>query len=185
MPSSSFNLFMQNKNPKPRSSSSTSRAGTDDSDIIKAAAWAWYQHGSGSEAKIIREFDVFRPHRPPRPSRYKLEAMRTHHSISQSLTPSPIHTPNRNSLLDKFEIESISKRLDSLIESSKFDGGGAYVKKKEKKKKKKPIAKGFWPRHAVMCGAKEDMVNTAAYQRPVRFVPLATSKPRATHDRKS
>ncbi|KAF5750012.1 hypothetical protein HS088_TW03G00341 [Tripterygium wilfordii] len=188
MRSTPFNFFIQNKNPKPRSSSS-SRTSTHDLDIIKAAAWAWYQHGSGSEGKITRESDVFRPHRPPRPSRYQLEAMRISHTLSQSPTPSPIHTPN-NSLLDNFEIESISKELDFLMESRKFDDGGSYEKKK-KNKNQKPKFKGFWPRHVVTCGAKEDMVDTTAYRssrQPARLVPvmrLVTSKPRTNHDLKT
>lgn len=174
-----FNIFMEKKKPKGGGS-------TDDLALVKAAAWAWYHHGSGSEGRSICEFDVTRTRQAPRPSRYKLEATRTMKEDtmgSGSETPSPIRTDN--SLLDKYEKESISKQLDYLIESSsnRFYGfkvdhldhdhrsmssldsdktGG--MKQKKKDKKKKTLLQGFWLRHSVVCGTRGD-VDTRALVR--------------------
>ncbi|XVF20496.1 hypothetical protein REPUB_Repub12eG0005500 [Reevesia pubescens] len=145
---------------------------SDELAMVKAAAWAWYQHGSGSEGKLMREFDITRTQRSSRPSRYKLEAMRKNSMEQGSKTPTPI--PTNNSLLDSYEIESISKRLDHLIEFSgiKFydellsidgdyqknlvlDGGG------RKKKKKSNKLKGFLLRHAAVCGKNQDVDDRA------------------------
>lgn len=162
---------------KPKSSGST-----DELALVKAAAWAWYQHGSGSEGKPMRELDVTRTHQAPRPSRYKLEAMRLmmEDTMEGSETSSPSQTDN--SLLDTYEIESISKQLDYLIESSSKRFYGKFFDKDPhhhqknlsswdsdnsttspmKHKKKKKFFKGFWPKHAVVCGTKED-VDTRAF----------------------
>ncbi|KDP25797.1 hypothetical protein JCGZ_22519 [Jatropha curcas] len=168
----------KNKNPKRNSSIH------DDNDIsiVKAAAWAWYQHGSGSdEEKLMREFDVYRTPQAPKPSRYKLEAM------DKKIKESTTHT--NNSLLDAYEIASISKRLDDLIIESRnssirfydrtFNGDqesivsmsspspdGSYSSNSamKSKKKKKRFLKGLWLRHPVVCGTTKD-VDTKAFVR--------------------
>ncbi|XP_068345498.1 uncharacterized protein [Pyrus communis] len=88
----------------------------DESAVVKAAAWAWFEHCSGSDGKsIMPEFDLTRTcHAPYKPSRYKLEAMKNIANISgkESVTASS------NPLLDTYEIESISRKLDQLIEFS-------------------------------------------------------------------
>ncbi|KAJ0043401.1 hypothetical protein Pint_18531 [Pistacia integerrima] len=159
--STPFNPFMARK----KSRAST----TDELSIIKAAAWAWYQHGSGSERKPMGEFDITRTRRQRKPSLYKLEAMKIteeeDHSNTQpsSQSSSPVH--DNKSLLDPYEIESISKRLDQLMENSsvnKFyddrkkvsrdgdhDSGGNVRKKKSNK------LRGFW--QPVLCGRREDI----------------------------
>lgn len=158
------------------------RGSIDELAAVKAAAWAWYQRGSGSEGKQMPEFDVvIRTRRAPRPSLFKLEAMRIAQEVVEgeagSQTPSSIHT--ENSLLDRYEIESISRRLDCLIESSVSDdfhrklvGGDDDGQENVtvpvdndtstgmKKKKKKKI-KGFWLRHAATCGTTEDVAPDA------------------------
>ncbi|CAN1122973.1 hypothetical protein LINPERPRIM_LOCUS2982 [Linum perenne] len=87
--------------------------------LVKAAAWAWYQHGSGSsEGKPpVAEFEVARVKPAARPSRYMLEAMR-----STGLTP-PLNR-RRDSLLDAYEIQRISKQLGSFMEESSRSRGG-------------------------------------------------------------
>ncbi|KAJ4837941.1 hypothetical protein Tsubulata_015656 [Turnera subulata] len=187
MPSTTlFNTLLDRKKPKDN--------GGDELAVVKAAAWAWYQHGSGSEGKPISEFGVTRTHRAPRPSRYKLEAERMIEENKvvvveglESQRASSIHAGN--SLLDSYEVESISKRLDDLIESSskRFDGDffeGSHLhrqkslsndvldngstsrarKKQQQQQKKKKSFKGFWQRHAVICGTRED-VDTRAFVR--------------------
>ncbi|XP_050228876.1 uncharacterized protein LOC126678051 [Mercurialis annua] len=118
-----FTVFMEKKKRR----SSTILA--NDLTVVKAAAWAWYQHGSGSEGKSIREFDVTNHHHHHnqafRPSRYKLEAAKKikeysnnqESSSTSSQIPSPVHTED-NSLLDAYEVERISEQLDCLLVSS-------------------------------------------------------------------
>ena len=187
-----MNPFIERKKP---------RGSTNELAVVKAAAWAWYQHGSGSEEKQMREFDITRTRQAPRPSRYKLEAMRIAMEESSSTT-SPIHS--NNSLLDAYEIESISKQLDCLVESSgsKFytrflardnhsQGNVTLVENdtNEMKKKKKKKVKGFWlMRHAVVCGTREDVVDARAfknsinkqYEKRAPVVRLTDCRPRAS-----
>lgn len=198
-----FTSFME-KTSKPGSGTGT----TDESAIVKAAAWAWYMHGSGSEAKSMREYDVTRSHHASTPSRYKLEAIRiAKESSVESITLNAIHR-DASDLLDTYEIESISRKLDGLIESSSGDKysvskrflpvhyGGDHGRKDVsaegetiKKKKKKKLMKGFWLTHAVVCGTRKDVVETRAYgdgrPRPekhvVPAVRIANCRPRANH----
>ncbi|KAB2612333.1 hypothetical protein D8674_034649 [Pyrus ussuriensis x Pyrus communis] len=98
----------------------------DESAVVKAAAWAWFERGSCSDSKsIVPEFDLRRTcHAPYKPSRYKLEAMENIANISSKedtefvKLESPSVTTSSNSLLDTYEIESISRKLDQLIEFS-------------------------------------------------------------------
>ncbi|KAJ6766677.1 hypothetical protein OIU79_022611 [Salix purpurea] len=176
-----FTIFMEKKKPKGGGSA-------DDLALAKAAAWAWYHHGSGSEGKPICEFDVTRSRQAPGPSRYRVEAVRIMEEEamgSRSETPSPVRTDN--SLLDEYEVGRISKQLEYVLESSssRFYGFkidhldharrsvssvdrdltfGMKQKKKEKKKKKKTVLQGFWLRHSVVCGTRED-VDTRALGR--------------------
>ncbi|OAY57192.1 uncharacterized protein LOC110608630 [Manihot esculenta] len=194
-----FNIFMGKKKPK-------SGSGSDDLSTVKAAAWAWYQRGSGSdEEKPICEFLVTRTRLAHRPSRYKLEAMRVEGQCSMQKSSQSDKTvrirTDSNSLLDAYEIQSISKRLDYLIESSNifFNRDDAFGDDhhnnstssiKSKKKKKKKLLKGLWWRHAVVCGTRED-VDTSAFvlSRPpsaiaatrVPVVKMATCRPGAAH----
>ncbi|KAK9105891.1 hypothetical protein Scep_022735 [Stephania cephalantha] len=106
--------------------------------VVKAAAWAWYQRGSGSDGKpIVREFDAaarLYSHRGQVMSRFKHEYMvsnmtkycstSTHDDQDYqyldkspiSFTLSPTNSDTSSSvLLDSYEIQSISKRLECLI----------------------------------------------------------------------
>ncbi|XP_042483925.1 uncharacterized protein LOC122064283 [Macadamia integrifolia] len=143
------------------------KASTDELDVMKAAAWEWYQHGSGSEGKTVREFDLTRPRRSPGPSRYKLEVMRmaddnTEEGSSQSRSII--------SLLDPYEVGRISKHLEYLIESTrdnyydeshsstgyqdrKKEGSLPESKKKKKKEKNSKRFNGFFS-----CGSRGDVV---------------------------
>lgn len=156
----SFNSFMAKK--KPRSS-------TDELAVVKAAAWAWYQRGSGSEGKPMGDFDVARTRRVVyKRSRYKLEAMRIseQEEAQAAAAEDSISIDNTNhSLLDRYEIESISKRFDQLINSStatKLLKNASQSSQRTNgltmNKKKSKILKGFWPRHAVVCGTRQDAV---------------------------
>lgn len=187
----SFNSFMAKK--KPRSS-------TDELAVVKAAAWAWYQRGSGSEGKPMGDFDVARTRRVVyRPSRYKLEAMRIseqEEAQAAAAAEDSISIDNTNhSLLDRYEIESISKRFDQLINSStatkllkNASQSGQRTNGLTMNKKKSKILKGFWPRHAVVCGTRQDAVMDpriyGVSRQPEKRAPmvkLATCRPRLTH----
>jgi hypothetical protein len=170
-----FNIFMEKKKPKGGDS-------TGDLTLVKAAAWAWYQHGSGSEGKPMCESYVTSTRQAPRPSRYKLEDMRLRvkeDTMDGSGAPSPIGADN--SLLDNYEVESISKHLDYLMESSSKRSYGVEIfdrddhlhrgksislldsdqtcGMKQKKNKTKFFLQGWWLRHSVVCGTREDVVN--------------------------
>ncbi|KAL1215236.1 hypothetical protein V5N11_017002 [Cardamine amara subsp. amara] len=110
--------------------------GEEDHDlaVVKAAAWAWYQRKEGKP--IMREFDLTRASRTPRPTRYKIEATK-----NMILSENKVLAENRVSisksslwytnysfrgdqetqysrLLDTYEIKNISKRLN--IDDSNF-----------------------------------------------------------------
>ncbi|KAJ6827022.1 serine/arginine repetitive matrix protein 1-like [Iris pallida] len=80
----------------------------DELSLVKAAAWAWFQHGSGcSHSKpvddgLTRTRTRRRPG-DPRPSRHRLETL----------------SPPGSHLLDRYEIEQITKELNHLIVSTK------------------------------------------------------------------
>ncbi|KAE8708043.1 hypothetical protein F3Y22_tig00110356pilonHSYRG00022 [Hibiscus syriacus] len=141
----------------------------DDLDLVKAAAWAWHQRGSSSEAKPmpIPVSDAKRSERAPGPSRYKLEAMRNNNNNSVEMKGSdsvPIHT----SLLDPYEIEIISKRLDQLIELSGIKFYHELLKidadvndNHPNKKSSSTKWRGFLRRRVVVCGRNHDVEETA------------------------
>ncbi|KAJ1398159.1 hypothetical protein SESBI_31274 [Sesbania bispinosa] len=159
---------------------------TDELAIVKAAAWAWYQHGSGSEGKAMSEFNVSKTQHATRPSRYKLEAM----NITKEAKEGPLFHPNK-SLLDTYEVQSISRHLDRLIESAHNKVGNSNNSAnnaasismdngKRKMNKKKRMSKGFWPRHAVVCGGGDDVVHgNALSAKRVPVVNLAKCLARA------
>ncbi|KAK8546581.1 hypothetical protein V6N13_067788 [Hibiscus sabdariffa] len=135
-------------------------------DLVKAAAWAWYQHGSSSQGKpiIIRDFDAAPFQRTPRPTRYKLEAMKNNNNSTEVEGS----IPTNNSLLDSYEIESISKRLDQLIESNGIKFYREVLRidadaddNQPEKKRSSTRLKGFLQRRAVVCGRNHDVEETA------------------------
>ncbi|KAE9594412.1 hypothetical protein Lal_00001211 [Lupinus albus] len=152
--------LVERKKPKPQDTN------IDELDLVKGAAWAWYQHGSGSESKAMKEFHVRRTQHAPGPSRYKLEAMRM---AKESKEERPSIHPMKP-LLDTYEIQSISRQLNKLIESSQntvgngknSTNGGLDNNGSRNMKKKKRISKGFWPRHGVVCGSRDDVVDDTA-----------------------
>lgn len=168
------------------------RGSSDESAAVKAAAWAWYQHGSGSNGNPTREYDVtIRTPHTAGPSRYKLEAalkiskergLREHNHCQESKTVDSL------SLLDAYEIRTISRHLDSLIGCSSADlKDNNNIREKEvfsdddsstsgssttsssigmmrkKKMNMKKLMRGFWLRHAAaVCSTREDdVVNMA------------------------
>lgn len=181
MPFSPMYFLMEKRKTRPKSTE-------DEFAVVKAAAWAWYERGSGSEGKPIREFDFTNSRRTPIPSRYKIEAMKNtsidelYSSLKTSRTSMSISScPSFNSsLMDNYEIDSISKDLDHYIESCDHDDsarvghghGSAHhrrvvaVSKIEKgevvssKVKSKKLSRGgFLSRHAAICGSLNDVVS--------------------------
>ncbi|XP_010470492.1 PREDICTED: uncharacterized protein LOC104750401 [Camelina sativa] len=101
--------------------------GDDDLAVVKAAAWAWYLRKEGKP--IMREFDLTRATRTPRPSRYKIEATKNMILSENKVlaenrfsTKSPLWYTNYSfrgdqetqysRLLDTYEIKNKSKRLN-------------------------------------------------------------------------
>lgn len=148
-----------------------SKAG-DELALVKAAAWAWYLRGSGNETKVGREFDPSRTSgRSPRPSRYKLEAVRprpqTDRSARPGGRPSPLPSP-AHSLLDSYEIQSISKQLNYLLEDWSYIHSYVLVDDFDRRKTSpvhnsrppagRPKPRG-WTRHAAaVCGSRQGVV---------------------------
>ncbi|MBA0548212.1 hypothetical protein Golob_019322 [Gossypium lobatum] len=145
-----------------------------DLEFVKAAAWAWYQRGSSGSPMAIPEFDVLRTRRAPGPgpSRYKLEAMRNSKKNSMGSPTTTTH----NSLLDPWEVQSISKRLDHLIQLSgiqfyeellRIDADFVVDDHHHPKIKSSRCnkLKRFLLRRRV-CGTNHDVVETA-YRRPI------------------
>ncbi|XP_038906944.1 uncharacterized protein LOC120092810 [Benincasa hispida] len=167
MPFSSFSLnrFPDRKKPTPTESTATD----DGLAAVKAAAWAWYQHGSGSESKPVREFGLTRPITVPKPSRYKLEASRSQSLLIEDNSQTPkLHN---NSLLDSYEIASISRRLSDLLDPSdinnfrfsSFESEIMDLGRQIEGKTTKPnkfTALWRWRRRkpSLMCGKTDDVV---------------------------
>nr|XP_027075672.1 uncharacterized protein LOC113699501 [Coffea arabica]XP_027076620.1 uncharacterized protein LOC113700383 [Coffea arabica] len=164
-----------------------SRGSIDELALVKAAAWAWYQHGSGSEGRAVREYDLAMPKRAPKPSRYKIEAMKESeeapiHRLSPptSAPLSPFSTASSKqseiSLLDDYEIQRISKELDRyMAESSRAEylksflgsdhrANNRVVSLSEsgtsegKSKQKRKNSRGFWMKYGAVCGSRKDDV---------------------------
>ncbi|KAK7300673.1 hypothetical protein RJT34_11521 [Clitoria ternatea] len=148
----------------------------DNNTFVKAAAWAWFQHNSGSKGETTTEFAATITHRAPKPSRYKIEAMRSVGKEEQKTSEGskPIIHTKKLSLLDAYEVESISRHLNGLVESSKnhknvvnnVGGGGANNSRNasvdigvHKKKNRKGL---IWLRHGAVCGREEDVVDPSA-----------------------
>ncbi|KAK7276215.1 hypothetical protein RIF29_17351 [Crotalaria pallida] len=158
-------------------------------EVVKAAAWAWYQHGSGSRGKAVSEFDASRTthhhhhHAPPKPSRYKLEALMKMDKESEDEGSSSIQTKN-NSLLDAYEIESISRTLDNFIEleskHNKFGKGSNPANNNAslddngdiRMKQKKILRKWFWPGHGAICCTVEDVIDAGSLRYRHRWMQI-------------
>lgn len=192
----------------------SSGGGGGELPLVKAAAWAWFQQETVlDQGKSMQEFDIRRTFHDPKPSRYKLEAMelakRDTENVDEGLkSPTRQTTVNDHSLLDRYEIESISRQFDQLINSSGDKGRGNkgflfgeqyddYLRCGSKsspppppklqsptspvgdlhpqesgtlldsesytnrgRKKKSYNFRGFWHRHAVICGSSthEDVI---------------------------
>lgn len=113
--------------------------GRDEMATVKAAAWAWYQRNEGKP--MIREFDfTTRATRTPRPSRYKLEANKNM-ALSENKVSKPYayhllrgdQETKLSSLLDPYEIKSISKRIgEGSLPASDFGDDHDHVLSKKK-----------------------------------------------------
>ncbi|XP_052197132.1 uncharacterized protein LOC127804316 [Diospyros lotus] len=150
------------------------RASIEESAPSKAATWAWYQRGSGSDGRPMK-YNLERTLRSPRPSRYRLEAIREAQAAihNESRPPSALLPPTQaedsSDLLDEYEIERISRQLDHYIEASstEYYGGwredcrrvssppGSEGSKKKYGKRNKGLS---WLSHRVTCGSRNDVV---------------------------
>ncbi|KAH6803766.1 hypothetical protein C2S51_032013 [Perilla frutescens var. frutescens] len=140
----------------------------DELALTKSAAWAWLEHGSGCNVRSPPEFDVSRAKFDAKPSRYKAESVRK----LKEKTPIKSTTHSNNgyySLLDRYDIERISRQLDYYIESSRrpnrrdggYDGRRAEAEAEMKSKHGgKKVRKGLWlGSHAPLaCGTSRDEV---------------------------
>ncbi|MFX6574422.1 hypothetical protein ABTG52_15760, partial [Acinetobacter baumannii] len=105
----------------------------------------------------------------PKPSRYKLEAMKD----SQESTNSPglISSPRSVkstirasiSLLDKYEVERISKQLDDYmyLSCAKYhsgDNGGLEAETKSKLDQQKEVPTRLWLRNGLGCSSSSSEV---------------------------
>ncbi|KAA8547689.1 hypothetical protein F0562_004118 [Nyssa sinensis] len=147
MPSSPFKQFMERRKPSKT---------IDELAIVKAAAWSWYQRGSGSEGRLMREYDVTRTCRAHAPSRYKLEAMR-------KAQDSPI-SGGSSSVTDTSLLDTLfngdgggHRRIVSLPESEAISG---VIKNKKMMRKK---VKGFWVWPGGVCGSRDDVVERGGF----------------------
>ncbi|VVB09093.1 unnamed protein product [Arabis nemorensis] len=170
------------------------RRGDDELATVKAAAWAWYQRNEGKP--MIREFDLTtRATRTPRPSRYKLEAKKNM-ILSENRVSKPYNDPllrvdqetQFSSLLDPYEIKSISKRINegslpaNRASVYRHDHGHHYNKledesKKENRLVKKVSMRNLWKGMILMaprtgCGRSDD-VDLGAYRSGPRIVKVA------------
>ncbi|WCJ36140.1 hypothetical protein M5689_017356 [Euphorbia peplus] len=75
-------------------------------EILKAVAQAWLCH-SGSSRKSTNEYDAYRRNFPSRASRFKLEA-----TNKKNVSVSSRYWDFNQSLLDSYEIVTLSKRLE-------------------------------------------------------------------------
>ncbi|KAL2317263.1 hypothetical protein Fmac_031139 [Flemingia macrophylla] len=130
----------------------------DESAFVKAAAWAWHEHNT--MGKTITEFDATITRHAPRPSRYKLEAM-------TNMSPT---RPKKMPLLDEYEVQTISRLLESCYHHDNKVVTETSTNIRDVKKKKKVTGKGFWLKHGVVCGREEDVVDPAAYRLPTKVV---------------
>lgn len=82
-----------------------------------------------------------------------------------------IHNKKELSLLDSYEVQSISRHLDRLLESNNHHNNSANESRdvdvggRKTKKKKKNMRKGFLLRHGAICGREEDVVDPS--RRPI------------------
>ncbi|ESQ47316.1 hypothetical protein EUTSA_v10027910mg [Eutrema salsugineum] len=181
--------------------------GEDELATVKAAAWAWYQRNEGKP--MIREFDLTtRATRTPRPSRYKLEANKnmnllSENKVSKSCTNHLLREDQEtklSSLLDSYEIKSISKRIDegSLPvnrASALRNDDHVFLKKKleyDSKKQNGLVTKmsmrNLWKGMILMsprtvCGRSDD-VDIGAYRAGPRTVKVAPTSVKRRTDRR-
>ncbi|XP_020239632.2 uncharacterized protein LOC109818549 [Cajanus cajan] len=153
---------MERRKPKKDDNNNNNKTTNDDSAFVKAAAWAWYQHNSGSNSKgkTITEFEATITRRAARPSRYKLEAMRNMGNEENEGDTKKV------SLLDEYEVQSISR----LVESCSSNHNKVVTDNSTNGRvKKKKVGRGFWVRHGAVCGREEDVVDPGA---KVKRLPL-------------
>ncbi|CAN6830628.1 unnamed protein product [Brassica oleracea] len=181
--------------------------GGDELATVKAAAWVWYQRNEGKP--MIREFDITtRATRTPRPSRYKLEASKnmilSENRVSKSDTNHLSHEDQEtkfSSLLDPYEIMSISKRIDEgslpANPTSSFRHDNVLLQnkleddhsKKENRVVTKMSMRNLWKGMILMaaprtvCGRSDD-VDIEAYRANPRTLKVAPTSAKTRTDRR-
>ncbi|GFY94119.1 hypothetical protein Acr_09g0005710 [Actinidia rufa] len=157
------------------------RESIDKLALTKAAAWAWYQRGSGSEGRPVSEYNPTRSRRAPTPSRYKFEAIRTTREAAKEVSKSTPQDDNSH-LLDKYEIERISRQLEYYMEVSDVEYNRGMHKSTGKKSKRTKRYK--WLKHGVGCSSGNDVVEFAmGFREPPsrRLLPENNHRRRTTH----
>lgn len=134
--------------------------------LTKSAAWAWLERRSGRPAP---ELSPSRTKFDAKPSRHKAEAARKFQEKSNSISKIDANCATKTiqfqseglySLLDRYEIERISRQLDRYIESSRGGRSVEAEKAKSNRREAKKVAKGSWlgSRAPLACGASRDEV---------------------------
>lgn len=82
-------------------------------EILKAVAQAWLGHSGSSKSTDNNEHDTYRRSFPLKPSRFKLEAAAKKQPFRHKKPSATKHSWDfNNSLLDSYEIVTMSKRIE-------------------------------------------------------------------------
>ncbi|PKA52368.1 hypothetical protein AXF42_Ash010265 [Apostasia shenzhenica] len=150
------------KNRTTTSSSSSPGAAEDNLAPVRAAAWAWHQRGSGGRdpvaATVEDDPSLRRLLHSRRPSRYRLEALRSGEPQSNHKTDEP-----ESILLDLYEIKRITDELDLLIVRASAAGEASDVRHVGQRSRPAAVVRGifggFLTRRALaFCGSDEASV---------------------------
>ncbi|KAK9902362.1 hypothetical protein M0R45_001601 [Rubus argutus] len=166
----------------------SSSGGGGELHLVKAAAWAWFQQETVlDQGRSMKEFDIRRTFHDPKPSRYKLEAMELakrdtenvdevlNRQLGWSVTKTEVitrdsyletsttaisdagenvlhHHHHQVTISDVSRWRSSSQEREALMDSENYTNRG--------RKKKGNKFRGFWQRHAVICGSSthEDVI---------------------------
>ncbi|KAI4321247.1 hypothetical protein MLD38_034650 [Melastoma candidum] len=145
--------FPSKEKPEQRRSN-TGKRGGDPLAAVKAAAWAWLEHElkQPDMTESWHGRTVLKPPLP-RPSRYKKEAMEKANNVETCTQP----------LMDAYEIETITKQIENLVDSSSPSSSSLNNRDHDGKVKERNRARGrFWRnKHRLVCGRSEDVVDDA------------------------
>ncbi|GFS39499.1 hypothetical protein Acr_00g0063330 [Actinidia rufa] len=107
----------------------------------------------------VSEYNRTRLHRAPTPSRYKSELRSTTHEAAKEESNSSTPHADNSHLLDKYEIERISRQLEYYIDISNVENNRGMITSAGKKSKRTKTYK--WLKHGVGCSSANDVVEFA------------------------